>query len=810
MNLGSSRLSRVFSSWGTPALLAFLPLVWLWKLAFAGQVLYWGVPLQQFYAWRHLVVQGWLAGVPPLWNPWLGGGTPLLANHQSTPLYPLNLLFFFFPIEQALGYSVLLHLSLAGVGMYVYGRQLRLSREASVLGALAFAFGGYVVARVNFLTMVCTVAWVPLVMWAGDLLACKPGLRQVLVLALVLALQFLAGHTQLVYYTLWLLGGYILCRAWVFQSASKERWWGLLRAGLGLGAALILAALLSAAQMLPTAELALESQRQAGAEYAFAMTYSFWPWRLITLAVPDFFGNPGHGDYWGYANYWEDAAYAGLLPLFLAFYAGWRWMRKGGEGKRGVVPFFLAVIPISILLALGKNLPLYPLVFRWVPGFGFFQAPARLLCGYAFAVAVLAGVGWDLLRPSERLGRGARLLCVATVGGMLAAAAAEVALPQVRQTFSRALLQAGVLGVGVCLLLNWRVRLGSDNSQGWRLWRVAALGWVALDLFGFAQPLIPTANPSLYHRPTETGQFLSQDSEPFRIYTSAASEYAIRYEKYLRFRDFGPSDADSLMGLRETLIPNLSVLDGVAHAGNFDPLLVGRYERFMKKVAELPLEGGLRLLGLLNVRYVLEPGPLGDLEPIYTSPDIRVYRNPCALPMAWVVPRARVVADPEALLEVLAEPSFDPRAEVLLESPTPLQPEGAIAAGLAPKAPVLHLRPNGVTIDVALAEPGYLCVSQTFYPGWQARVDGQPASLVRGNYLLQVVPLAAGPHQVELTYRPVAFWAGASISLVAWVGCLSGLAFGWWGRRRPEGENLRAAGCGGGMHHGKKKEEERL
>ncbi|MGC8839279.1 MAG: YfhO family protein, partial [Anaerolineae bacterium] len=383
-------LLRFLRRWGPPLLLAALPALWLAKLTFGGQVLYWGIPLQQFYPWRLLVVEAWRAGSVPLWNPWLGGGTPLLANHQSAALYPLSVLFFLFPVERALGYSALVHLSLAAVGMYGYARHLGRTRPASTLSALAFAFGGYIVARVNFPTMVCAMAWVPWVLWAGDRLALRPSAWRAAVLGTALALQFLAGHAQLWYYTLWLAGAYVLWRAVrglpgtsphpppPFPSPTRRgegvrsEGAALWRALAALAGAVLLAVLLSAAQFLPTAELALESQRQGGADYEFAMTYSFWPWRLLTLVVPDFFGNPGYGDYWGYANYWEDAAYVGLLPLFLAAYAGWRWARSCRDPSEArpapleAAPFFLALVPVSLLLALGKNTPLYPLVFRWV------------------------------------------------------------------------------------------------------------------------------------------------------------------------------------------------------------------------------------------------------------------------------------------------------------------------------------------------------------------------------------------------------------------------------------------------------------
>ncbi|NIT61083.1 MAG: hypothetical protein GWN00_34235, partial [Aliifodinibius sp.] len=81
---------------------------------------------------------------------------------------------------------------------------------------------------------------------------------------------------------------------------------------------MFIAIALAAIQLLPTFEYLLESQRSAAVDFDFAMNYSFWPWRFLSLLTPDLFGNPALGDYWGFANYWEDAIYIGLIPFVLA------------------------------------------------------------------------------------------------------------------------------------------------------------------------------------------------------------------------------------------------------------------------------------------------------------------------------------------------------------------------------------------------------------------------------------------------------------------------------------------------------------
>ena len=102
-----------------------------------------------------------------------------------------------------------------------------------------------------------------------------------------------------------------------------------------LGASLF-AAMLGAAQFLPTIGTRLHRSVQPGGSGSRALAYSFWPWRLITLITPDFFGNPARGDYWGYANFWEDAVYIGLLPAGAGRGSGGTQPAPEGRGRTSV------------------------------------------------------------------------------------------------------------------------------------------------------------------------------------------------------------------------------------------------------------------------------------------------------------------------------------------------------------------------------------------------------------------------------------------------------------------------------------------
>jgi len=380
------------------AVIFILPLVVLFgRILLGGQVLFWGTPLLQFYPWRILALAALRAGQVPLWNPYLGNGAPLAANLQSAIFYPPNWLYFLGPVEWLMGIIAVLHVLWAGLGMFAFVRALGLRLFAAAVSGLSFMLSGYLIARLGFLSMTTAYAWLPWLMLGVERIVTRCRLADALLLGLMLGLQFLAGHAQTSFYSGLALAAYAAFRiGFVNRKGRKEREEKsefcfapfAVRIGL-LALAALLGTGLAAIQLVPTGELMQLSQRSAGLDYDFAMTYSFWPWRLLTLWAPNFFGQPASGNYWGYGAYWEDDGYLGVLPLLLASASIVTWRRK----RHLLVPFFAGMALVALVLALGRNTPIYPWLFRHVPGFGLFQAPARLLALYTLAVSVLAGIG---------------------------------------------------------------------------------------------------------------------------------------------------------------------------------------------------------------------------------------------------------------------------------------------------------------------------------------------------------------------------------------------------------------------------------
>lgn len=400
------------------------------------------------------------AGQVPLWNPYLFLGVPFLANPQAAVLYPLHWPLSWLTAEQALAWSALLHVWLAAGFTYTLGRRsFGLSRAGAWLGGAIFGLGGYLLARVENINQLNALAWFPALLWLYDETArsrdWRIGLRWGSALTAAIALCLLAGHTQSFFIVMVGLGLYAV--AGVFRAdaapgatanknaASDNR----RRSAAGPLAPLLAvmpAALLAAAQLLPALELNGLGLRTGGLPYHQAASFSLRPRLLTHTFLPPFGG--GLAEAFGSEGYAEFVGYVGIVALMLAglavtgYVRGLRFWRaaasrtnepidvradsrsdahaKGGTtaddiphvpgtsevpgtwGGLKPIAALLLLAAAGALLALGAYNPLYYLLWRFVPGFDLFRGPARWLALFALAVALLAGIGLDRLKREGR------------------------------------------------------------------------------------------------------------------------------------------------------------------------------------------------------------------------------------------------------------------------------------------------------------------------------------------------------------------------------------------------------------------------
>lgn len=154
--------------------------------------------------------------------------------------------------------------------------------------------------------------------------------------------------------------------------------------------------------------------------------------------------------------------------------------------------------------------------------------------------------------------------------------------------------------------------------------------------------------------------------------------------------------------------------------------------------------------------------------------EVKIYKNSDVLPRAFVVRQSEVIAGKDGILARLMQSSFDPRKAVILEEGVPVQLAPTIPEDGDASSPVVFDRyePNYIRLQATLARPGWLVLTDTYYPGWKVRVDGHIRRILPADYIFRAVSLEPGSHVVEFIYRPLSFLLGVAISILTLVGLL--------------------------------------
>src|SRR5581483_2898617 len=414
------------------AALFFLPLIYFYPAVIGKVALAPGDVWISNLGVRVLLGRMLAAGQLPLWNPYIFGGMPLLANVYTGALYPPNWIFAVFSPAVALNALMISTCHLALVGMYLYARRIGLERLSALVAGIVFTFSGFSIAHLDHIHRLTAVVWLPWIMLAIEELYQKASWRWIVLGAVFIALQLFAGDPQMTLYTAMVGGAYALfC---LLARAEREKRRRFILAGAVMSVAGLL---LSLAQLLPEAELLRQGER-ARLSYDYFAGYSLPPRQVVSLVFPYFFGGaalkPYRVEYWGEWNELVPCGYVGLLGLMLVLAAWFGRSRsdelpacrvsidndpgeKGGPSsadsnklaaRRGstlMIWFWSGVALVALALAFGDYLPfgLNHLLYR-VPVYNLFRGSYRHWFEFTFAAALLAGFGLGRLgelRPNK-------------------------------------------------------------------------------------------------------------------------------------------------------------------------------------------------------------------------------------------------------------------------------------------------------------------------------------------------------------------------------------------------------------------------
>ena len=196
-----------------------------------------------------------------------------------------------------------------------------------------------------------------------------------------------------------------------------------------------------------------------------------------------------------------------------------------------------------------------------------------------------------------------------------------------------------------------------------------------------------------------------------------------------------------------------------------------------------------RLADIMNIRYIVNSQKMENVFWGDASKEVQVIERSSFLPHAYVVESYRIAHDLQTAAQTMLAESFDPRREVVIEplegAPLPqCSPDcSGKASAQASEVKSLDYQWNSVDLNVSAARESLLVLTDTWFPGWKATVNGNPAPIYQANALFRAVPVQPGMNRVHFEYRPRPFFVGLAISLTT-VLLLCGVAVGGWVMRR--------------------------
>ena len=847
----------------------------------------------QNFQWKKFAVSQYQQGELPLWQPHQLAGSPFLAAGQHSMLYPLSLLFLLLPIHVAFGWFTVFSLALAGMSMYGFARVLGLRLPAATLAGLTYQGSGFLAISVVFPMVIAGAVWLPLLLAAIHRLAqvakgqdgstrasqTSDFLPWMAVGAIAIGLAALAGHVEILYYTLLVGGFYALAhlfwllirsrRARNLEQQAKEyanvtqipapRVFSFVSWGLTM---LLVGLLLGSAQIMPLYEMVSQNYREGSASLQEVRGYA-WPIRQASsFLLPDLLGNPSRHTFYNlqtgrwepivtqqpiddqgntvsidhvawfkgtsdWKNYVEGAGYIGILPLVLALLALLLGFRRPSSfsSHRSALFFFTLLSVLSLLFIFGT--PLYALLFYGLPGWSQLHTPFRWVFPLTLSLSVLAGIGWQVLKPmarvhdkkstnstKNRLVKSFAWLAVISGGlGLLALLTMRVApepwIGQAAKLLDRSQLTQWAFGGSAALFLSYQ----------WS--NFIHFGWA---LLGTGLVLLLALRPT-HHQSTVNIAFilaivllvldLSAASTGFMpVIPQQVAEFTPPSLQWLSERhELGKWRYTALEKDWKIVNANAAMQYGLEDIRGYDSIILKHYVQFMQAVgpqeqldfnriapiyAEPERQTDQELLDLLNVRYLVTDQLLDWRGwSLAYDDEVRIYQNEDVLPRAFMLGNGVYwgLRQQEIPTETLQE--LNPQEMVYLQGEEGDIVQRDVLQSDMPFTPVqiTSYTPNEIIMTVAPPQNTWLVFSEVDYPGWRAFSDIEWSEneielpIMRANGAFRAVWLNAGKQTIRWRYSPNSVKTGFFASFLGVAALGLAAAYWGWGKIYQEQEN---------------------
>ncbi len=707
------------------------------------------------------------SGFIPLWNPYNFSGYPHLANWASAVFYPLHIVIFIFNKYQTLIFLKLSAIVLSGIFTYLYLRSIRLDKESSLFGGLAFAFSApMLIWGAEIWQSVHSFLWLPLMLFSIEKLFQTRKIFYCVPLACGSAFSVMGGYIQPTIYVFLFTGTYILFKC--LHERANMKFSGIVRTLLLIVVSLVLGAGLSAIHTFPAIEFFINSPRKNIALTEVNLNFLLPLSHIVTFFVPDFFGHAATGNWFAKrpGQYYESMIFIGVIPLVLSSFA---FLLKQ---YRKYVYFF--VIWVIIALSLIFDLPTSRLLYHLSIPFLSTAIPIRIIFLVAFSLSVLGAFGIFWWRSSTKKDRKQIISCLfptlfiyVLIGGFL-------------------LLSYLYKEEHVDFPINWYITALRNLVIPFAIASSTALivfiGWYFKKHLRNGAYIVLLAL-LIAHALLFAKKYFVYTDKDFLYPNHPLLSYIEKNQGSYRY--FGYSDA--------ALANNFSTIYNIYSPEGYDPVNIRWYNEFLSASSNGKYTGiasrsdaliqntndhpfsdtnkyRLRVLDLLGVKYIGyynqkdEPQELKKndrFKLLQKFGKFSLFENKKAFERAFFVPEAIFIPSKEETIETVYNPNFDLKKKVILDKKEVVK---KFKDDPNAKVKIVEYSPNKVTMQTSSTTPQYLVLTDSYYPGWKASIDEKPSGIYRANYTFRTVLVPQGNHTVVFQYRPFSFMLGAFVS----------------------------------------------
>ena len=709
--------------------------------------------IRQQYPWKIFAANQWKTGEVPLWNPYAFSGYPQAANLQTGAFYPLNALFLVLDPKIAWTILIIFQPLLSFLFMYLFLRTLKLSKPASVFGSLVFMGMTFELLWLEQMVIGHTTLWLPLVLtaiqkfWEGKD-------RWWFVGVISLSLSILAGYAQTTLYVFLVSGFFLICK--LLSEKEKERRWRRLISCLLM---FIFPILISAIQLLPTWEIYQFSAREGITSRELFGKFLATPRHLLTLFSPDFFGNVATENSWGdqYADFNLFFGSVALIIIVVGLYLAFKkkLALKGGRWFLilGILGLLFAFPPLGFL----PEILHIPILSTGVP--------ARFLFIFQFSAAVVSAFALQFLLEKKSVEFSLKpaamiflLIVSLTLGFFLMSKNSSGKEAKNYRTTSRNLILATVVIGGGLVGLRF-LRQEKTKMLGF----VVLLCFASVEYLYLANKYLPFAKKEYLFPDHPLTNFLQEKQGIDRFWGEGTAYMGTNLPTYYGL--YYPEGYDSLYNRR------YGELVYFAQSGKL-PQKIPRSDVNIKQDSIYKE----KLLDLLGVKYILDKNdfPKSDFEPedwkfppqkyklIWQQGKFKIYENLKSLPRIYFAEQLIFKNNDKEILEEIYQGQHREKFAILEE---PLVDD--LAGGKNGEVMIEKYSPNKIILATKNESDGFLVLSDNYFPGWQARIDGREAKIYRTNYTFRGVAVPKGTHKVVFIYKPSSFKIGAIVSLVS-------------------------------------------